>query len=223
MSKQTWWETQAVQIQANPNVQVQDHCQPRPSQSGAQQVASSRPDFGAIQQQAAGGLQGAQQLGRQFGGMVGPTVAVIDDFNSNHGNQVAGIVQNGGANTLRFDVNSGGSRDQGVLNALDNVIGAVQSGQRVDAVNLSQQNFQASATTGAIQQRIGLLESMGVPVVVAAGNNGGGAANQYAGNASFVVESNGPGSGRGNVRGAGNTTSEAAASVAAQIALSRGR
>lgn len=215
-----------MQIQGNQNFQVQDHCQPTQAQRPAFSANQSNgtPNFGAIQQTAAGGLQGAQQLGQQFNGMVrrgGPTVAVIDDFNSNHGNEVAGIVQGGGANALRFDVNNGGSRDQGVLNALDNVIGAVQSGQRVDAVNLSQQNFQASATTGAIQQRIGLLESMGVPVVVAAGNNGGGAANQYAGNASFVVESGGPGSGRGNVRGNGQTTSQAAASVAAQIALSR--
>ena len=215
-------------IRGASNFQVQDHCQPKSTQSSpafTANQANGRPNFGAVQQQAAGGLQGAQQLGQQFNGIVqsgnsnGPTVAVIDDFGSSHGNEVAGIVQSGGASTLRFDVNNGGSRDQGVLNALDSVIGAVQSGQRVDAVNLSQQNFQANGATAAIQQRIGLLESMGVPVVVAAGNGGGGQANQYAGGASFVVEGDGPNSGRGNVHGQGATTSQAAAQVAAQVAI----
>jgi len=173
------------------------------------------------QQVSAGGLQGAQQLGQQFNGLVSnaPNVAVIDDFStSNHGREISGIIQNGGSNTQGFDVTQNGGGASGVASALDNVIGQAKSGKHFDAVNLSQQNFQASQGTQAVQQRIQVLEQMGIPVVVAAGNGGPGQTNQYAIGASYVAASGSPDSGRGNVLGAGQTTSQAAANVTAQVA-----
>lgn len=170
------------------------------------------------QQVSAGGLQGAQQLGNQFNGIVNggaPTVAVVDDFNSGsgHGQEIAGTIQQDGARTAGFDVNGGG-----VSRALDNVITAAKNGQHFDAVNLSQQNFQASQETAAVQQRIQVLQSMGIPVVVAAGNGGPNQTNQYATGAAYVAQSQSADSGRGNVVGAGGTTSFASANVAAAVA-----
>ncbi|MBS2037748.1 hypothetical protein JST97_22380 [bacterium] len=170
------------------------------------------------QQVSAGGLQGAQQLGQQFNGIVqggAPTVAVVDDFasGSGHGQEVAGTIQQDGARAAGFDVNGGG-----VSRALDNVIAAAQNGQHFDAVNLSQQNFQASQETAAVQQRIQVLQSMGIPVVVAAGNGGGNQTNQYALGAAYVAASQSGDSGRGNVVGQGGTTSLASANVAAAVA-----
>ncbi|MFN8612516.1 MAG: hypothetical protein U0931_33560 [Vulcanimicrobiota bacterium] len=169
------------------------------------------------QQVSAGGLQGAQQLGQQFNGIVqgGPTVAVVDDFasGSGHGQEVAGTIQQDGARAAGFDVNGGG-----VSRALDNVIAAARNGQHFDAVNLSQQNFQASQETAAVQQRIQVLQSMGIPVVVAAGNGGANQTNQYAVGAAYVAASQGADSGRGNVVGQGGTTSFASANVAAAVA-----
>lgn len=177
------------------------------------------------QQVSSGGLQGAQQLGQQFNGIVagqgsGPNVAVVDDFSSGsgHGQRIAGTIQQGsGAATAGFDVNNSG----GVSRALDGVIAAALSGQHFDAVNLSQQNFQASQETAAVQQRIQVLQSMGIPVVVAAGNGGPNNANQYSQGAAFVAAANTADSGSGNVVGAGPTTSDAAANVTAALVRSR--
>jgi hypothetical protein len=174
------------------------------------------------QQVSQGGMQGAQQLGQQFNGIVGgqPNVAVVDDFSSGsgHGQRIAGTIQQqGGAGIAGFDINNNG----GVSRALDQVIAAAQNGQHFDAVNLSQQNFQASQETAAVQQRIQVLQSMGIPVVVAAGNAGPNNTNQYAQGAAFVAAANTAESGRGNVVGAGPTTSDAAASVTAALVRSK--
>lgn len=174
------------------------------------------------QQVSSGGIQGAQQLGQQFNGIVGgnPNVAVVDDFSSGsgHGQRMAGTIQQGsGAGTSGFDINNSG----GVSRALDGVIAAAQNGQHFDAVNLSQQNFQASQETAAVQQRIQVLQSMGIPVVVAAGNAGPNNTNQYAQGAAFVAAANTGDSGRGNVVGAGATTSDAAANVTAALIRSK--
>ncbi|MBX3166999.1 MAG: hypothetical protein KF760_06295 [Candidatus Eremiobacteraeota bacterium] len=174
------------------------------------------------QQVSAGGLQGAQQLGQQFNGIVNgqPSVAVVDDFSSGsgHGQRIAGTIQQGsGAGVAGFDINNNG----GVSRALDQVIAAAQNGQHFDAVNLSQQNFQASQETAAVQQRIQVLQSMGIPVVVAAGNAGPNNTNQYAQGAAFVAAANTADSGRGNVVGAGPTTSDAAANVTAALVRSK--
>ena len=177
------------------------------------------------QQVSAGGLQGAQRLGQQFGGIVGdqnrnsgnggaPTVAVVDDFSqSNHGREMASTIQQNGVGTAGFDVKQGG-----VSRALDGVINAAQRGQHFDAVNISQQDFQASQETGAVQQRIQVLQQMGIPVVVAAGNGGPDQTNQLAVGADFVAASRSADSGRGNVFGFGGTTSFAAANVASTVA-----
>lgn len=182
------------------------------------------------QQISAGGIQGAQQLGQQFNGIVGgnqngggnrnsgnsgaPTVAVVDDFSqSNHGREMSSTIQQNGVGTAGFDVKQGG-----VSRALDGVINAAQRGQHFDAVNISQQDFQASQETGAVQQRIQVLQQMGIPVVVAAGNGGPNQTNQLAVGADFVAASRSADSGRGNVFGFGGTTSFAAANVASAVA-----
>lgn len=198
-------------------------------------AASVGNSSGSAQALSAQGLQGARQLGNGFAGALGaPTVAVIDDFVTdsdgfNHGQEIAGIIQGQGVNAVRLNIDNGGSRDAAILQALDNVLGAVRQGQHFDAVNLSQQNFQGSQVSGAISQRIQALQSFGVPVVVAAGNGGAGARNTLANGAAFVVENadafgnRAADSGVGNVRASGRFTSQAAATVAAQVALQRSR
>jgi hypothetical protein len=74
-----------------------------------------------------------------------------------------------------------------------------------------------------VQQRIQVLQSMGIPVVVAAGNGGANNSNQYAQGAAFVAAANSADSGRGNVVGAGATTSDAAANVTAALVRSKFR
>lgn len=158
-----------------------------------------------------------------FGG--GPTVAVVDDFNSSHGGEIAGIIQQGGANTLGFDVNGRG----GLSGALNGVIGRLASGESIDAVNLSQQAF-GNALSEQEYKNIGrqidtIQNQFGVPVVVAAGNGGAGQQNRLADRASLVVENSNFGSegragssGRGNIRSEGQFTSQATANVSAQAA-----
>ena len=212
-----------IAVTNNPQVpQIQNTSYAGATAFNAPQAASTASfDPCQAQQVSASGLQGAQQLGQQFNGMVSsaPNVAVIDDFStSNHGQEISGIIQSGGANTQGYDVTQNGGGASGVASALDNVIQQARSGKHFDAVNLSQQNFQASPATQAVQQRIQVLEQMGIPVVVAAGNGGPGQTNQYAIGASFVAASGSVDSGLGNVRGAGQTTSQAAANVTAQVA-----
>src|SRR5256885_2246406 len=101
-------------INRNSQFQIQDHCAPaNRSNSFAPASQAGGPNFGAIQQLGAGGLQGAQQLGQQFNGVVrgqgGPTVAVIDDFGSAHGQEIAGIINSQGVNSMNLDVNGAGS------------------------------------------------------------------------------------------------------------------
>lgn len=192
------------------------------AQAPRQIPATTGFDACHAQQVSSHGLQGAQRLGQQFNEIVGgnPNVAVVDDFSSGsgHGQRMAGTIQQGsGAGTSGFDIANSG----GVSQALDNVISAAQNGQHFDAVNLSQQNFQASQETAAVQQRIQVLQSMGIPVVVAAGNAGPNNTNQYAVGAAFVAGANTADSGRGNVVGAGATTSDAAANVTAALIRSK--
>lgn len=173
---------------------------------------------------------GGQQAAAQQGGNRAPVVAVVDDFVTdndgyNHGNEIAGIVQNEGAQALRLNIDNGGSRDVAIVNALDEVIARARSGQQIDAVNLSQQNFQASVTGGAIGQRLQVLQSMGIPVAVAAGNGGNMQQNQLTNGATFAVENSDFGSenragssSAGNIRAEGRFTSQATPVVAAQAA-----
>jgi hypothetical protein len=183
---------------------------------------------------ARGGLMGARQLGRGFEDVLRdtPTVAVIDDFSraGGHGDQIASLIENGdpegGAiRTMRHNIANGGDLTSNIAGSLDDVLRRVQNGQKVDAVNLSQQNFQASGSSQALQDRIARLQEAGVPVVVAAGNGGAGQQNQLARGAAFVVENSNRGSesraqssGTGNIRAEGQFTSQAAATVSARVA-----
>lgn len=177
------------------------------------------------QRVSAGGFQGAQQLGQQFSGILSgnqngggngaPTVAVIDNFSngSGHGQEMANTIQGGGAAAVGFDI-----QNNQVSRSLDQVINAVQHGQHFDAINISQQNFTPSPETAAVQQRIQFLQSMGIPVIVAAGNGGPNQTNQLGVGAAFVAQSHSADSGRGNVFGFGGTTSFAAANVSSAVA-----
>lgn len=195
--------------------------------------AMAAMDAGAAAAQAAGGLGGAQQLGAAFEGMLRgdvPNVAVIDDFSrpGSHGDEIANIIANGdpagqGINTLRLNIANGGDLNSNIAGALDQVLRQVQNGGHIDAVNLSQQNFNGGSQ--AIEDRIRALQQAGVPVVVAAGNGGPGQQNGLARGAALVVENSARGSegrsntsGVGNVRAEGQFTSQATATVTAQAA-----
>ena len=161
-------------------------------------------------------------------------IAQIDDFNTdstgfNHGQSIAQTLQSGGGdpslagniNLLQYQA-SGSSNS--IAGALGNVIQKVQSGQTVDAVELPQDDFNNDAGSQQVRQDIDQLKALGVPVVVAAGNNGPGNVNQLAdGNAITVANTqNGqldPNSGVGNTQFEGRTTSFASANLAPIIAL----
>lgn len=192
---------------------------------GTAPVAPSRPPVSAdlVQQ-----LVARQNLGVNLFGFAGAPlqVAVIDDFVAekdgfNHGQEIASIIEESGARTQRFNIDRpGGDRTSLISSALDTLIAQVSRGQRVDAVNISQQDFQASATTARINRQVDLLESLGVPVVVAAGNEPG-KVNELARTADIVVESSEAPSGKGNVKAPGSSTSRAAARVAPLAALAK--
>jgi hypothetical protein len=186
--------------------------------------------------QAMQGMAGAQALGQGFEEILrgGPNVAVIDDFSgpNSHGQQIAGQIEGQDVRTTRYNIANGGDLTANISGSLDDVLRRVASGQQVDAVNLSQQSFQATGGAQGVRDRIAQLQQMGVPVVVSAGNGGPGARNQLAGGAAFVVENSARGSesrasssGVGNIRAEGQFTSQAAAnvSVAAAKAHSQGQ
>jgi hypothetical protein len=176
--------------------------------------------------------------GRQDGRV---RVAVIDDFATNHGQEIDGIIRSGGATasgavqggtgveTIRFNINNGGNRTRNIANSLDQIAGLAAQGQQFDAINISQQDFSNSADAAAVREKIDLLQrQFGIPVVVAAGNNANGVRNALAGSAAFVVENSvvgsdfrSQGSGVGNVRSEGRFTSQAAANVTARVAQLR--
>ena len=191
---------------------------------------------------SAAGLMGAQQLGQNFQqflqagpppvggpgggggapagpqGSNGPNVVVIDDFQRSHGQEISQQIASGGVHTSNLDIGGQGDRAGKIASALDSVIQQVQSGTKVDAVNLSQQDFTKTQSTQAVQAKIAQLQQMGVPVVVAAGNEGKGAKNELAGTAAYVVGNGTASSGVGNVQAQGSGTSQAAANVSIQVA-----
>ncbi len=157
-----------------------------------------------------------------------------DNTGFNHGNAIADTLRGGGqtpglANQVtlkQIDVSGSNSPEQftrRVSSALQTVLAQAQSGQDVDAVNLSLQDFQATASIPEVRNLIGQLSAMGIPVVVSAGNGGPNQVNQLVGPGAFIVESMTNGmvngnSGRGNIRANGRTTSFAAANLTPQIA-----
>jgi methylmalonyl-CoA mutase cobalamin-binding subunit len=157
-----------------------------------------------------------------------PRVAVIDDFTSNqngfqHGTEVANSISSaagGNVDIERFNISGQGAG--GITGALRNIVNQARAGNKVDVVNISQ--FFPGNNAEA-QQLINELEGLGIPVVVAAGNNGPNQRNGLASDRAFIA-GNGTGqSGPGNVRGNGRTTSFAAADVSGRIAqmLSQGQ
>ncbi len=180
------------------------------------------------------------------------TVAVIDDFSAdgsggsafNHGQTMRSIIENGGSinqgavaqnappiNTLNYhiDTGNGGDRSEWVLNALNDIHQRLNLGLDIDAVNISQQDFENSDNNQRINAMINLIQSnFGVPVVVAAGNEGPESNNVLANGALFRVENSAPGSdqrtdssGIGNIRSEGAFTSQATANVSARAAQLR--
>lgn len=163
-------------------------------------------------------------------------IAVIDSFVTqsngfNHGEEISRILKSGGSDAslagkidlLQFDVNRGSNRTDGIADALEDVIRRVQNGEKIDAVNISQQDFTADADTQRVQEAINRLKELNVPVAVAAGNEGAGAVNQLANNNAFVVSSTTNGllnssSGLGNIRAEGRSTSFATANAAPILA-----
>ena len=180
-------------------------------------------------------LQGAfHTLGQGWQGFAGDgvvRVAVIDDFVAeqggfNHGENIDGIITSNGAQTVRFNIDNGGNRNQNMAAALQQIAARAANGEQFDAVNISQQDFQANGNTEAVNRGIQLLQNnFGIPVVVAAGNNGANNANVLASGAAFVVENSALGqegraetSGVGNIRSEGEFTSQATANVSARVA-----
>jgi hypothetical protein len=160
------------------------------------------------------------------------TIAQIDSFTgTTHGQEIANVLKNGGGDSslagkvdlIQFDIAKNGNTSQNINDALQSVIQQVQSGTKIDAVNMSLQDFQASATSKQTSALVDQLAALGVPVAVAAGNSGPGQVNQLEGNNSFNVQSATNGqinatSGKGNVTANGQTTSFATANLAPVLA-----
>lgn len=195
-------------------------------------------------------MQASRELNRGWRGESdGKTrVVLIDDFVTdetgyNHGEHMDRIIKNGGTTTsgilqgsageietVRININDGGNRNLNIASALDQVATRAADGEEFDAVNLSQQEFADSEDAALVRDRIDLLQNeFGIPVVVAAGNNGD-ATNTLSGSAAFVVENSragvetrAEGSGSGNLRSEGYFTSQATANVTPRVAQLRER
>lgn len=167
-----------------------------------------------------------QPAGNASGGK--PVIAQIDNFTPddtgfNHGAEVGQELSKNGATVERFDISGQGDSAQKISSALDQVIQKVKSGQQIDAVNLSQQDFENGQNEAAVRNKIEQLSALGVPVAVAAGNNGPNQTNQLTTASSFNVASKTNGvvnadSGVGNVQAEGRTTSFATANLTTQLA-----
>lgn len=188
----------------------------------ASKTPAASPSSGSPAPASSGGASGSK-----------PNIVVIDSFSgsgASHGNEIVNtILQGGPANIQKFDLgdssNNQATYENTISNALDQVIKQVQSGQKVDAVNLSQQigGGPDDATTQKIRQQIQQLSALGVPVDVAAGNNGPNTKNLLADNSGFVVESGTNGkinrdSGIGNILENAPTTSFATAELTGKVA-----
>ncbi len=159
-----------------------------------------------------------------------PRVAVVDTFADNgsgfnHGQEVATTIQAGGAQTLQFNLaGKAGSNEEKIDASLKDVLAQVQAGADIDVVNLSQFNPSNNADMESIRQTIDQLGALGVPVLVAAGNNGPNARNALGNSANAILVENTVGgavsaqSGQGDVAFEGRTTSFATAGLSGQLA-----
>ena len=170
-----------------------------------------------------------RQLAQGWSDFAGrPRVAVIDDFNGSHGKSMANAIRMAGADALEVNVAEGAKkRTTSIADALQNLSARLDRGERIDAVNLSQQAFQDSPDAERIQQAIKYIQARhGVPVVVAAGNSGPDKTNVLSRGAALVAENAVRGtdktstkSGKGNILQEASSTSMATALVSAQAAI----
>lgn len=187
-----------------------------------------------------GGVQqpGFQQLPGQVPGRFNDprqvTVAQLDDFNNQHGANMASIIRQGGhepqlagqTQLLQYQVidhQNPANSNNAIADALEDVIIRVQNGQDIDAVNMSLQSFGNDPGSARVRQRIEQLTRMNVAVLVAAGNEGAQNVNTLATPGALVVQSATGGvrnqsSGLGNIQSEGPYTSEATAALAPQVA-----
>jgi len=157
-----------------------------------------------------------------------PRVAVLDDFNGKHGKAMSNAIRMAGAETLDVNVAEGAkTRTASIADALQDLSRKLDRGERIDAVNLSQQAFQDSPDAERIRQSIQYIQARhGVPVVVAAGNSGREKTNVLGRGAALVAENAVRGtdqlsskSGQGNILQEASSTSMASALVSAQAAI----
>jgi hypothetical protein len=153
----------------------------------------------------------------------------------NHGETVASILETGGTEKKlgkdvqvnKINVGQGqamGQQVNAISSALSRVItSALLDPAKVDVVNLSQQEAAATPDSLAVRQKIKMLQEMGIPVVIAAGNLGPNTPNQLAYKRGFVVQSAdkkgklNKDSGPGNLLAEGRETSFAAPQLAPLI------
>ncbi len=191
----------------------------------AQKMQQRAASANAVASNAGAGAETQANAAPQGGAQRRAKIAQIDDFGSNHGNAVGQAIQQGtggNADIIKFDV-QGGNTSGKIASSLNSIVQRVRNGETIDAVNISMQDFNNGPDKDQIHQSIAELKRMGVPVVVAAGNNGPGQVNRIGDANSFNVESATNGqrnasSGMGNVQAEGQTTSFAAANLTAQIA-----
>lgn len=160
-------------------------------------------------------------------------VVVIDNFTPdntgfNHGQEMVNTILGGGntpglAGKINVQAMDTGGSLSNVNQSLQQVLNRVKSGEKVNAVNLSLVDFTPDQFTGPIRQTISELSQAGVPVLVAAGNDGINQANVLAGDGALVVQSTTNGvlnasSGPGNIQSEGRTTSFATANLTPLIA-----
>lgn len=108
-----------------------------------------------------------------------PKIAVIDDFNGTHGPQVINNIQAGaGGRALdiqQFGLNPQASTaqyEQQMIGHLQTILNRVKNGEKFDAVNISQASTADSPGSQQIRNLIGQITTLGVPVMIAAGNDG---------------------------------------------------
>jgi hypothetical protein len=182
-------------------------------------TASAGSSTSAAKPAAAAGTAGnAQPASAPARASGQPRIAVIDDFVSNdkgfqHGSEVASTASSaaGGASIEKLD----GRGPAAIASSLTQLRDRAKAGDKVDVVNISQ--F-VQGSNPQIQGLISELKSLGVPVVVAAGNNGPSQANGIGGGAAVTAANGTNQSGPGNVTGNGRTTSFAAADVSGRLA-----
>jgi hypothetical protein len=197
------------------------------SSSGGSPPVGGKPALGG----AASGSPAGSATPPAPGG--GPVIAQIDDFvpnetGFNHGAKIAEKLNlDGNTSLLQYNINTapGVDKTANIATSLDQVIAAVQSGQKIDAVHIPQYDPNESAATQAIREKTDVLATKyGVPVVIAAGNNGPQGVNKIVSPNAFEVVNvqNGqinPMSGIGNINfQEGMSTSFASAGAAREIA-----